>query len=338
MRKPFNVASADIAANISRSASEAKALRSAPPAGKSTLRIDTLQDEILISQISLSPYQHRIRSNELLSERLEGLSQSVKSTGGIIQPITVRIINPDPADPFSGSGFIRYELIAGEQRIMSLLDKGESRIPALIFQNLSDFEAAAMTLAENTSRINPPDIEIALGISQLELLNPAITVDEIAERIGIPSKSIYKIKRFLDFPKNMLEVLMTCPRLLNYNNAEALAGAMKGLDSTALESISNHLIKLIEKLDGDYHRKGATITDGLLRFIRSLTNTEPTSKSASIAPVSAHSGNQKLKMKFLPKSDTKVQISIDTSFPIESLLTPENQQRIADFLLTLNND
>ena len=99
--------------------------------------------EIPLDSLDANPYQTRTVLDEA---SLDELADSIKSMG-LMEPIVVRA---------SGGG--RYQVIAGERRVKACYMAGVYKIPAVV-RNVSDQQAAAMTIIENLQRedVNPMD-------------------------------------------------------------------------------------------------------------------------------------------------------------------------------------
>lgn len=88
-------------------------------------------------------------------DKLQELAESIKSTGGLLQPIVVRAT----ADQ-------RYEIIAGERRWRAAQLAGLSEVSCLIFQ-FSDEQVLQAGLIENINRDNLNPIEEAQAYQRL---------------------------------------------------------------------------------------------------------------------------------------------------------------------------
>ena len=150
--------------------------RSKPP---SELDDSGLQ-EIPLNELRPSPYQPRTRFDE---QAIEALAASLKERGAL-QPVLVRRVGE------------RYELVAGERRLRAARAAGLESLPAMV-RDLSDGEAATMTLIENIQRedLNPIDEAHALrGLA--DLLNQ--THERIAERVGRARATVTNLIRLLE--------------------------------------------------------------------------------------------------------------------------------------------
>ena len=139
--------------------------------------------KILISKIEKNPFQPREDFN---SEKIGELATSIKDMG-IIQPITVRQVNPN-----------KYQLISGERRLEACISLGLEDIPA--FVRIADDEGMLkMALVENIQRQNLNPIEIALSLERL-INECKITQEECSLRVGKKRSTIANYLRLLKLP------------------------------------------------------------------------------------------------------------------------------------------
>lgn len=139
--------------------------------------------EIPISQIEVNPAQPRKDFN---SEALVELQASI-ALHGIIQPLTVRQIEPK-----------RYQLIAGERRLKAATAAGLIAVPAYI-RVANDVQVLEMALIENIQRENLNPIEIALTYQRL-LSECQIKQEELGNRVGKDRTTINNYLRLLKLP------------------------------------------------------------------------------------------------------------------------------------------
>lgn len=138
-----------------------------------------LQD-IPLNQLRPSPYQPRTQFDD---QTIESLAASLKERGAI-QPVLVRRVDG------------QYELVAGERRLRAARAAGLESLPAIV-RELSDDEAATMTLIENIQRedLNPIDEAHALrGLA--DRLHQ--THEQIAERVGRARATVTNLIRLLE--------------------------------------------------------------------------------------------------------------------------------------------
>ena len=138
-----------------------------------------LQD-IPLNRLRTSPHQPRTRFDD---QAIESLAASLKERG-TIQPILVRRVKG------------QYELVAGERRLRAARAAGLESLPAIV-RDLSDDEAATLTLIENIQRedLNPIDEAQALrGLA--DRLHQ--THEQVAERVGRARATVTNLIRLLE--------------------------------------------------------------------------------------------------------------------------------------------
>jgi ParB family chromosome partitioning protein len=143
--------------------------------------------QIDIDLIDPSPYQPRTRFSEA---GLDELAQSIRASG-IIQPLVVRKI---------GS---RFQLIAGERRWRASQRAQLLRMPVIV-REVSDEEAAELTLVENIQREDLNPIEQARAFDRL-MEEFHLTQDEVASRTGKDRVTVANSVRLLSLEAPLLE-------------------------------------------------------------------------------------------------------------------------------------
>lgn len=101
-----------------------------------------------IDSILPNPYQTRVNFR---THQMKELVDSVKKYG-VLQPISVRLINNK-----------LYELVFGERRLRATRLAGLNTIPAIVVE-VGDRDAATITMSENLQRMELNYIEIAEGL------------------------------------------------------------------------------------------------------------------------------------------------------------------------------
>lgn len=139
--------------------------------------------EIPITQIEVNPDQPRQDFNP---QALEELQASI-ALHGIIQPLTVRQIEPQ-----------RYQLISGERRLKAAIAAGLTVVPAYI-RVADDVQVLEMALIENIQRENLNPIEIALTYQRL-LSECQIKQEELGHRVGKDRTTVNNYLRLLKLP------------------------------------------------------------------------------------------------------------------------------------------
>jgi ParB family chromosome partitioning protein len=140
-------------------------------------------NEIELSKIKPNPDQPRTAFDE---EKLEELAASIRSTG-VIQPITIKEIDPD-----------NYVIISGERRYRASLKAGLTQIPAYV-KTADDDNIMEMALIENIQREDLNAIEIALAYQKL-LEGYGLTQEKLSERVGKKRTTIANYLRLLKLP------------------------------------------------------------------------------------------------------------------------------------------
>lgn len=146
-------------------------------AGSSTL------GEIEIAKIKPNPGQPRTNFD---AESLQDLSASIKELG-VIQPITVRLMD-------DGS----YQIIAGERRYRASKLAGLRSIPAYI-KTAQDEAVMKMALIENLHRDDLDAIEIALSFKKL-VDEFKVTQEQLSELVGKKRATVANYLRLLKLP------------------------------------------------------------------------------------------------------------------------------------------
>jgi len=144
-----------------------------------------------LDKVQPNPYQPR-RIFERTS--LDELASSIKEYG-VIQPISVRLINGH-----------RYELVAGERRLRASKIAGLSTIPAIVV-NISDQDSAVIALIENLQRKNLHYLEEAEGFQNL-MQDYGFTQEEMAMRVGKNQSTIANKLRILRLSKEVQKLLL----------------------------------------------------------------------------------------------------------------------------------
>ena len=124
-----------------------------------------------------------------LSELADSIAQH-----GVLQPLIVR--------PIFGGG---YQLIAGERRWRASRLAGLSQVPVII-KELSDDEAAVISLIENLQREDLNPVEEALGFASL-IKDFSLTQEEAAQKVGKSRPVVANALRLLKLPEKVLDYI-----------------------------------------------------------------------------------------------------------------------------------
>ncbi|MGI8421503.1 MAG: ParB/RepB/Spo0J family partition protein [Gaiellaceae bacterium] len=145
---------------------------------------------LAVETIHANPRQPRRRFD---SEAHAGLAESIRSQG-VVQPVLVR--------PREAGG---YELIAGERRWRAAREAGLPTVPALI-READDRDTLLRGLVENVAReqLSPVEESRAYAVLQDEF---ALSLGEIADRVGRSKPSVSNRMRLLELPDEVLGML-----------------------------------------------------------------------------------------------------------------------------------
>ena len=161
-----------------------------------------------ISEVSINliePNRKQARK-KFDAEKLAALSESIREHG-IIQPILVI-----PAEEG------RYTIIAGERRWRAAKKAGLMTVPVII-RELSEIEAAQVSLIENLQRENLTPIEEAAGYKAL-IDEFSLTQDEISKKLGKSRSAVANSLRLLSLGENITSMLVD--GVLSAGHARAL--------------------------------------------------------------------------------------------------------------------
>ena len=137
--------------------------------------------EISVDKIRVNPKQPRTNFD---TNEIENLSQSIKDLG-IIQPITVRKVDPE-----------NYEIISGERRFRASKKAGLKSIPCYIKGVDNETDILKMSLVENVQRVDLDPIEI--GLTYERLINDYnLNIDSITRLVGKNRSTISNYIRLL---------------------------------------------------------------------------------------------------------------------------------------------
>jgi ParB family transcriptional regulator, chromosome partitioning protein len=147
--------------------------------------------EIEIDRIDANPYQTRATISQ---QTIDELAASIKANG-VVQPVVVRPLgNTD-----------RFQLIAGQRRILACKRAGVARVPAIV-KKVSDQQAIEMTIVENLQREDLNPVEQAMAFQRLsQEFN--MTQELISIRTGKERSAIANHLRLLKLPENGIDAL-----------------------------------------------------------------------------------------------------------------------------------
>ena len=145
---------------------------------------------VKLNILDIEPNKEQARKNfddAALSELADSIAQH-----GVLQPLLVR--------PIFGGG---YQLIAGERRWRASRLAGLTQVPAII-KELTDEEAAVISLIENLQREDLNPVEEALGFASL-IKDFSLTQDEAAKKVGKSRPAVANALRLLKLPEKVLD-------------------------------------------------------------------------------------------------------------------------------------
>lgn len=161
---------------------------------------------VILNLMEIEPNKDQARKHfddEALSELADSIAQH-----GVLQPLLVR--------PIIGGG---YQLVAGERRWRASRIAGLTQVPAII-KELSDTDAAVISLIENLQREDLNPVEEAFGFSSL-IKDFNLTQEEAAQRVGKSRPAVANALRLLKLPESVLELVRE--NKLSAGHAKALA-------------------------------------------------------------------------------------------------------------------
>jgi len=147
--------------------------------------------ELPVFSIEPSPFQARRNFSQA---GLNELALSIRRNG-LLQPITVRELEPG-----------RYQLIAGERRLRACRIAGFAQIRAQVL-HATDQEAAMLCMVENLQREGLHYFDEAEGILQLMHAH-RLTQEQVAQQLGKQQSTIANKLRLLRLSPEVRRVLM----------------------------------------------------------------------------------------------------------------------------------
>lgn len=145
---------------------------------------------VSVDAIETNPFQPR---NQFQEEALRELSESIRLQG-IIQPITVRMLNANS-----------YQLISGERRLRASKMAGLKEIPAYV-RTANDQEMLEMALIENIQRENLNALEVAISFQRM-IEECHLKQEELGDRVSKSRSTVTNYLRLLKLPPQIQEGL-----------------------------------------------------------------------------------------------------------------------------------
>jgi len=146
--------------------------------------------ELPVEAIHPNPRQPRKRFD---GEAGSGLTESIRSQG-VIQPLLVR--------SRTAGG---YEIVAGERRWRAARDAGMQTVPAVV-RAADDRDTLLLGLIENVAREQLTPVEEARAYAVL-VDEFALTLGDVAERVGRSKPSVSNRIRLLELPDDVLGMI-----------------------------------------------------------------------------------------------------------------------------------
>lgn len=207
--------------------------------------------DLPVDKIIPNPYQPRKFFDR---DSLLELSKSIKEYG-VMQPISVRLING-----------VSYEIVAGERRLRASKLAGMETIPAIVV-NISDQYSAILAIIENLQRQNLNYLEEAEGFQNL-IHDYSFTQEELAEKIGKSQSTIANKMRILRLSKNIQKILLE--NELSERHARAL---LKLTDEKSQLEVLKKVIEL-----GLTVKKTEDLVEQILKKSQDISNPKNTFK------------------------------------------------------------
>lgn len=177
-----------------------------------------------VTNILPSPYQPKT-TIDMPSLRM--LAKSIEAYG-ILQPITVRIINGRT-----------YELVNGERRWRAAKLAGLSTIPAIVV-NVSDSEAAILAIIENTQNQELNFFEEAKAYEDI-MEDYDLSIDEMAEKTGQSPMYISNKLKLLSLPDSIKKLIIENKLSENHAHAFLKIPTKSVLEEVVLKTINEEL-------------------------------------------------------------------------------------------------
>ncbi len=212
-------------------------------ADQDMMRAPDAINEIAMKDIESNPWQPRSNFDE---EALDELAGSIRKFG-IIQPITVRLLDNG-----------KYQLITGERRYRAAVLIGLQSIPAFV-REANDQNMLEMALVENIQREDLNAIEVAIGYQRL-IEECSLTQENLSDRVGKKRATISNYLRLLKLPAEIQlgiredKISMGHARaLINMENTEDQVKAFKLIvkNDLSVRKVEEFVRKLQESKKGD---------------------------------------------------------------------------------------
>jgi ParB/RepB/Spo0J family partition protein len=172
-----------------------------------TLPEETTDYQVDIALLYPGRFQPRFSISQ---EGIDDLASDINRIGKLLNPVSVR---PDD--------YGRYEIIAGERRWRACTLLGWQKIPVTIIGN--DEKMAIMaSLSENIQRQDLSEMEIGFYLKRMLDEGIAPTKRELAVKVGIDRRSLYKYLAFTELPSPLQQIVRQGPMLFAASAAETM--------------------------------------------------------------------------------------------------------------------
>ena len=205
--QPYSEAPAPTAIVVSPTGAEEVPTQAddAPATGR--IPEETADYQVDISLLYPGRFQPRFSISQ---EGVDDLASDIDRLGRLMNPVSVR---PDDSG--------RYEIIAGERRWRACTLLGWQKIPVTFIG--SDEKMAIMaSLSENIQRQDLSEMEIGFYLKRMLDEGIAPTKRELAVKVGIDRRSLYKYLAFTDLPPSLQLIVRQGPTLFAASAAETM--------------------------------------------------------------------------------------------------------------------
>lgn len=177
------------------------------PAPDLILANDVFYIDVNEKALAASPYQSRINFGDA---ELQDLADSIRANG-LFQPIMARPIRNEHGK------FLRHQIVFGERRVRATRLNGSNQIRATV-RDLTDLEAANITLQENLKSKKLSDFEEAFGIQKLweayEQAGEVMSLERMRRLLKVGGEDGEQVDRSKNFVRNRLQLLKLDDELL----------------------------------------------------------------------------------------------------------------------------
>jgi ParB/RepB/Spo0J family partition protein len=180
-----------------------------------------------ITNINISQIEIAINDRKEFNQNdLSSLADSIQ-INGLIQPIIVRAISDH-----------KFELIAGERRLRATKLNGCESIPAII-RDMSDTQASAVMLVENTGRVNLNPIEEANAYNK-RINELGWTVKQCADSAGVSTIHVRFRIKLLSLREDLQHLIKSDNLKIGYAQILATANLDRNRQLIAIRKLQAH--------------------------------------------------------------------------------------------------